>query len=177
VTTDEVATALGISKKTLYQHFTSKEELFRAAVLHMRDEMHDGIQRMVNDPDIDFLEKLRFLLGMVTEKITRLRRPFFEDVQRKMPDLWEDLQQFRRERVFSVVGKLFEEGNRVGMLRKDVPPELFGLMHLTLVQNIINPTTLAQLPYSTEQVVGAIMKVLFEGILTAEARAKIHMTE
>ena len=45
VTTDELAVALGISKKTLYQHFSSKEELLQAAVYQLRDELEGFLKR------------------------------------------------------------------------------------------------------------------------------------
>src|SRR4051812_5089743 len=78
VTTGELATALGISKKTLYQHFASKEELLREAVYLMRDEMAGAVEEMVDREELDFVEKLRGVMTVIGTRVSQMRRPFFE---------------------------------------------------------------------------------------------------
>jgi AcrR family transcriptional regulator len=170
VTTDELASALGISKKTLYQHFSSKEEIVREASLRMRNEIATTVAAIVDDPQQDFVEKLRGVMTIIGAKVSRMRRPFFEDLQKKAPELWKEMEEFRREKIFSVIGGLIRQGSRKGMLRKDVNPDLFVLMFLTLVQNMINPEVLSQLPFSAAEVFRTFITVMLEGILTDEAR-------
>ena len=38
ISMDELSRRLGISKKTLYQHFTDKNDLVEKAVMHMMEE-------------------------------------------------------------------------------------------------------------------------------------------
>src|SRR5437588_46985 len=42
-TMDEIAAAAGVSKRTVYDHFPSKEQLFGAIVERRRDEMLQGL--------------------------------------------------------------------------------------------------------------------------------------
>jgi AcrR family transcriptional regulator len=170
VTTDELASALGISKKTLYQHFSSKEEIVREASLRVRDDISATVAAIVDDPETDFVEKLRGVMTVIGSKVSRMRRPFFEDMQKKAPELWKEMEEFRREKIFTVIGGLIRQGGRRGMLRKDVNPDLFVLMFLTLVQNMINPEVLSQLPFSAAEVFRTFITVMLEGILTDEAR-------
>jgi AcrR family transcriptional regulator len=172
VTTDELAEALGISKKTLYQHFSSKEELLRAAVYQLRDELSMALESTVDRDDLDFVEKLRTIMTAIGTRVSQLRQPFFEDIERKAPQIWKELEAFRREKIFTVMGKLFAQGSRSGMLRKDIDPQLFMLMFFAVVQQTINPESLSHLPYSASQVFDTLIKVLMEGVLTDEARAK-----
>jgi AcrR family transcriptional regulator len=171
VTTEELAEALGISKKTLYQHFSSKDELLRAALYQMRDEMSAAIGSIVDRDDLLFVEKLRMMMTAIGTRVSQLRQPFFIDIQRKAPHLWKELEEFRREKIFTVIGKLFAQGSRSGMLRRDIDPQLFMVMFFAVVQQTINPDSLAHLPYSASQVFDTLIRVLMEGVLTDEARA------
>lgn len=174
VTTDEVATALGISKKTIYQHFESKEELFRAAAKQMREEVGAGIELIVTDGTLDFIEKIRQVMAHIGARASNMRRPFMEDMQKRFPDVWEEFQEFRRGRILDTIARLFEEGRREGMIRTDIDPDLFSLMHLTLIQNMITPQFFSQVPFTTHQVFEGIRKIMMEGILTDEARTKYN---
>jgi hypothetical protein len=42
-----------------------------------------------------------------------------------------------------------------------------------MIESSINPQTLVNVPYSAVQVFEAIIKVIYEGILTPEARSRI----
>ena len=44
------------------------------------------------------------------------------------------------------------------------------MIYNNAVQNIIRPEVLTQVPYSAAQVFDAIVKIIFEGILTEEAK-------
>ena len=43
VTMDDIANAMGISKKTIYAHFKNKTELVKASTFHLFDVVCDGI--------------------------------------------------------------------------------------------------------------------------------------
>ena len=64
VTMNEIAEDLGMSKKTLYAHFESKEELLKTIVFKLRDERIAKIDKLLDDKQIDFIEKLGQLLDL-----------------------------------------------------------------------------------------------------------------
>jgi AcrR family transcriptional regulator len=170
VTTDELATALGISKKTLYQHFQSKEQLLREATYLMRDEMAASIKGIVADPSLDFVSKLRGVMLTIGTRISRIRRAYMEDIRRKMPELWKELEEFRRERLLVVMTKLIEEGARSGELRREIDPRIFMMMFFTVIQNMMIPEVLAQLPFTASDLFDSFTRVMLTGVLSDEAR-------
>lgn len=172
VTTDEIAASLGISKKTLYQHFESKEDLLRGVSYAMRDEIAGGIERIVDDPELDFAEKLRKVMMHLGSKVSQMRRPFFEDLRNKAPELWRELEAFRRERILTVFDRLITEGSRHGMLRKEVDPHLFVMMFYAVIQQVFNPEVLSQLPLTPAEAFRTFITVMMEGVLTDEAKRK-----
>lgn len=172
VTTDEVARELGISKKTLYQHCASKDELLAAAVLLMREELQAAVHAVVADSKRDFVEKLHDLLVAVGSRMSRIQRPFFEELPRKAPKVWAELEEFRREVIFREISQLIAQGSRRGMIRRDVDPQLFLQMFFITIHGVLRPETLVDMPFSAADVFRAILTIHMQGVLTEEARAR-----
>jgi AcrR family transcriptional regulator len=168
VPVEEIAAALGMSKKTFYKHFTSKEEL----LLVVTERILEGIHRQfvaIVEQDTPFLEKLEALVTFLGEKLTRLSRPMMRDLQRHSPLIWARVQQFRRERISNDFKGLLLRGADEGFVRKDVDIDLFLLAFIGAVEAVVNPAVLAGQSLSVREVVRSIMTVFLRGILTGGA--------
>lgn len=173
VTTDEIATELGISKKTLYKHFPSKEKLLQEVMEMTMEELKGGVDRILLDTNIDFLEKLKRLMNFLGGQISKtFTLPFLHDIHRNAPEIWEKVEAFREKNIHTTFANLIQEGINQGIFRNDVHQHLLVLIYFTAIQNIINPEVLSQLPFSASEVFETIIKVIFEGILTDEARTR-----
>ena len=65
VSTSEIAEALGISKKTLYREFETKEEILRGFVLPRLRETSEKVDGLMNRSDLPFDEKLRGIMETI----------------------------------------------------------------------------------------------------------------
>jgi len=170
VSMDEVASGLGISKKTLYQHFPSKQALLYEVVSNMMNENGKIIEGIVNDRGMDFHRKLSRLMNHLSGVVSRMARPFGEDLRRNAPEMWEEIDRFRRDKILLNFRKLLESGARQGVFRKDVDPQLMTLVFATLMQNMIDPKLFSQISFTAAQVFETIVEVVFRGIMTEPAR-------
>lgn len=170
VSMDQIASGLGISKKTLYQHFPSKQALLHEVVSNMINENGKIIEGIVNDRGMDFHRKLSRLMNHLSGLVSRMARPFGEDLRRNAPEMWEEIVQFRRNIVLFNFRKLLESGARQGIFRKDVDPRLMTLMFSTLMQNMVDPKLFSQIPVTAAQVFETVVEVIFRGIMTEPAR-------
>src|SRR5215216_6135990 len=59
LTMDELATELGMSKKTLYVHFAGKDEIITAVIDHLATEIRADADRLLRDRGLNLAEKLR----------------------------------------------------------------------------------------------------------------------
>ncbi len=171
VTMDELASNLGMSKKTIYGYFPSKDALVKELVEKTLRTIEAGVDRIVFSRRLDFVEKLKQLLNFVGAMIGNFGPAFSSDLQKHAPAVWQEIDEFRRQKIVRNFGRLFEEGIKQGVFRKDLNPELLVRMFANTVQATLNPTTLAELPVSAMDIFDAIIKVFFEGILTGRARA------
>ena len=82
VTVDEVAKSAGVSKKTIYQYFNSKEDIFWEVMKCRKTEKMDMFQD-IYDLDIDFLEKMRLIGYRNAKDLTNAPITFLKDLKRK----------------------------------------------------------------------------------------------
>ena len=177
VTMDEIAHELGMSKRTLYQHFPGKKDLLRKALLNKAQRISEGLGKIIDGDQAHFGRKLEQALTFVATEMPHLSPIFLRDIQRHAPDVWQELDQRRQETIRTRFGKLIREGIKAGFLRKDIEAELLVLLFSTLVQNVMSPQTLSRLPLTASQAFAVISGVLFEGILTDKGRARSREKE
>lgn len=172
VTMDEIAYELGMSKKTLYQYFPSKVELLREVSKATLREIERGVDGILGNDKMNYLEKLTQWMTFLAFQISRVRRCLLEDLRRHAPEIWKEINQWRHESIQINFGNLVAEGLKKGIFKNGVSQPLLVLIYTTLIEGIINPEILSQLPLSASQAFDTIIKVIFEGILTDRAKAE-----
>ena len=168
VPVEEITAALGISKKTFYKHFGSKDELLLLVTERLMAGIHAQFRSIVGG-DTSFLEKLDALITFIGQRLMRLSRPMMRDLQRRSPGIWARVEQFRRERISNDFKGLLLRGMAEGFVREDVDIDLFLLAFTGAVEAVVNPAVLAEYPLPVQDVVRSIMTVFIRGILTSGA--------
>jgi AcrR family transcriptional regulator len=176
VTLDEIATELGMSKKTMYKFFPSKEELLEAIVHEMMNGLRTKVEEIVAS-NKSFAEKLPEILGHLARQICTTSKQFLIDLQRFMPALWKEMDQFRRERILTNVRQLFTQAKEEGVFRKDLNIDLFILLFVNSIQGIVNPQVLSEHSFSMDEAFRGIFKIIFAGAMTDEARRDSKLFE
>jgi AcrR family transcriptional regulator len=169
---DRIASSLGMSKRTVYQVFPSKEALFREVMDSFIASTLTIVDGLVKDKSLDFEEKLQRLMEMVGTQLTRICQPLVEDMRVRFPDIWQKVHAMRARIIDEYWGKLMNEGQRKGVFRKDVDHRLVALMLLNAVQGIMTPEVLAEQDFSAAAAFAGIMRVLIQGIVVSEKRSR-----
>ena len=170
VTTDELAEAVGVSKKTIYLHFRSKEQLLRQAMERKMDRIRAQIQEISERPNISSVEKLKAMLGLVGVQFASLSSEPLQDISRKAPQIWRTIEESRSRIFHDNVGAVIQAGIREGAIRKDIDPKLIIDILLMIVQHILNPEKLFVLSASAKEVFETVVKITYQGLLSENAR-------
>ncbi len=174
VTLDEIASELGMSKKTMYKFFPSKEDLLREVVHGVMNNLRGHVESIVAS-DKPFDEKASELLGHLGRQIGTTSKQFLIDLQRFTPELWREMDEFRRERILTSVRHMFMQAKDERVFRNDLNVDLFILVFLSSVQGIVNPQVLSAQSFSMEEALRGIFRIIFEGAMTDEARKKFRL--
>lgn len=177
VTMEEIADDLGMSKKTLYQHYESKMVLLKELVGHKLTECNGFMCGLCGTDKITFVEKLKKMLEFVGGLYSSLNKHFVDDMRKHAPEVWKLIDEHRRQHIVNEFGQLIREGVEKGKFRSDVDEKLTTMIMLTLVENLINPEKLTEMPYTATQIFENISTIFFEGFLTEDARAEYIRNE
>jgi AcrR family transcriptional regulator len=171
VTMDDLAEELGMSKKTLYGSFPSKLDLLRAVLLDKFRSVEADLDRVMSSSK-DVLDALHQLLTCMQQHTEEIQPPFVRDIRREAPEIFQVVQTRRRKLIQHYFGKIFEDGRKAGIIRKDVSPRLMIEMLVGVTEAIMNPTKMAELGLTPASGYLNITKVILEGLLTEKGRSK-----
>ena len=122
---------------------------------------------------MDFIEKLKRILDVTAAHHSRLTPHFRMDLQKHAPGACKCTDEFQNQQMHCIVEKVVHEGVAKGMFRSDVNEAVVASMFIAAFQSLMRPESLARIPHSIPDIVEAISKVMFEGILTEPARGRI----
>lgn len=166
VTMDDLAGELGMSKKTFYAHFPGKNELLQAVIAEKFDEVDADLGAIARAAAGDFPGALRELLARVQRHTDEIQPPFIRDVRRSEPELFQMIQDRRRGILERHFGRIFTEGRKAGLIRRDISPRLLLEILLGAVQAVINPPKMAELGLTPKSGFANIIKVILHGAVT-----------
>ncbi len=170
---DQLAGDLGISKATLYRYFPDKEALLRAVMTGTREWLLSQLQAIVRDNRLPVKVRLTAYLEFVSRFLSGLSRDFIRDLRQKLPDLWQEMETFRRQQVFPLVSEVILEGVRKGEIKSNLDGRLFLEMFWYLVQEFMNPDWIISHDYSPSELLASIIDVIFHGIFVEEKPGKM----
>jgi len=170
VTMDDLAVELGISKKTLYAYLPAKFDLLQAVLADKLTSVEATLKEVTRAHPQDFPATLRKLLAGTQRELNEIKPPFVRDMRQKAPDIFKLVERRRAALIQRYMGKFFVDGQRLGMVRKDVPVKLIIEILLAMVQSIMNPPKMEELGMMPQEGYAGILKIVLEGALTAKGR-------
>jgi AcrR family transcriptional regulator len=172
VTMDELAEDLGMSKKTVYASFPSKTALVQAVLLDKLQSVERDLDAIMARCCSDPLAALQELLACLQRHTEEIKPPFVRDIRRESPALFKFVEDRRRGLIQRYFGRIFAEGRKAGIIRKDISSDLIIEILLGAVQAIMNPAKMEELGLVPKTGYGAIISVVLEGVVTKQGRVK-----
>ncbi len=170
VTMNDLAAELGISKKTLYVHFPDKMAVLEAVLADKFAGVQAKLEQVTREHAHDFPAALHELLANTQRELDEIKPPFVRDMRQKAPHVFKTVERRRSELIGHFFGKLFVEGQRAGMVRKDIPAKIMIEILLGTVQAIVNPAKVEELGMTPRSAFSAILDVVLEGVLTRKGK-------
>jgi AcrR family transcriptional regulator len=161
---DEIAENLGTSKATLYRYFPDKEALLRAVIERTKEQVLSTIRSISADDKLSVRDKLAGFLTFLSRFMSGLSRELIQDLRSRLPDIWKELEAFRREKIFPIFSEVVAEGVVRKEIRSDLDGRLFLEMFFFLAQEFMNPDWLVTHDYAPSELLNSIIRIVFYGI-------------
>ena len=167
---DDLARELGMSKKTLYLHFPTREALIAAAIESKIAEFRTGVFATAGDESLPFNERVHRLMTFVVRQMSGVSPAFLRDLERQHPALFLRIETVRAEVLPQVWGQVLAAGTADGLVRHELNPAFLSEMMLTTIQGLLRPAVLDRLQLPPHEVIDRVLTILFAGILTPTGR-------
>lgn len=161
---DDLARNLRISKRTLYEHFVSKQAIIEESLLSMMREIQEEHRRLLADPDMTTEEKIISFFKVKSNNITVLSVRKTTDLMKKMPDVCKKLEVARKAD-WDILGQLLD----VAQQEDDFKPfDKFLLLHMlySAADDVINYFDKVKHDYSFPEYMERCICVILYGIKT-----------
>jgi len=170
---DDLAADLGMSKKTLYTHFSDKVALLEAVLLDKLHDIDTDLERIASRDVSIFPASLRDLCACLQRHLEEIQPSFLWDIQREEPDMFMLVQTRRLDMVHRYFGKVLEEGRKAGLIGKDIPANLIIEILLAAVEAILTPQKMKKMGLTPRTGFLAIIRVLLRGVMTEKGRERM----
>jgi AcrR family transcriptional regulator len=135
ITMDDVATELGISKKTLYQFVADKDDLVGKYIDYEIQLRQEEICKCFKI-GFNAIEELFEISGFMN-KMMRDQNPATEhDLRKYYPHHYQKMIKTRRERMYSYILLNLKKGKEEGLYRSEMDEEIIAKLYLSRSENI-----------------------------------------
>lgn len=169
---DELAALLQISKKTIYKHFPSKENLVFEITKFWMVGSTERVDKIVHSKT-DVVSKFVKLLEDYSCELSRVSDKWIRDFQVHYPDIWKSVEEFREEKIFYYARKLFKQGMKEKYVA-NIPTEIVIASHIASMRAIVNPKFLMENNFSMTEALKYVFEMQLNGILTDKGRTKYY---
>lgn len=135
VTMDDVSRELGISKKTLYQYVTNKEEL----VVKVLQYLHNQYKK--EDCDMEGLNAIDALMKVhdMVNKMMQDHNPSMQyDLKKYYPDIYRKFYKGQSDDIYEKIVDNIKKGIREGLYRSEIDPNLVAKLYISRVGSMMD---------------------------------------
>ena len=165
VNMDEVATNLGISKKTLYVYFDNKQDL----VNHCFQKHYDLVSEIINTSAAQFenaIDEL-FAIDESCSIIMKQTNPYLlGELKRYYPNTWALIEQLKQKVLFNIMKKNLSKGIKQEIYRKEIDVDVIAKLMINRIDTLINEEVFPLTQYDFRKLLTEIRIYHLRGIAT-----------
>ncbi len=170
VTTNDIAQQLGISKATLYEHFSSRDEIFTMVINYVIEMIREK-RTILDEEELSYQERYVHLFALILEQIIGISVVLLNDIESHYPRLWQIIIDFFDE-WNEALKKFFEAGIKAGEFY-DMHPAIMSKTVTSLLRDLMTPVFLIKNNISVNQAFIDGFRMHYRGIVKADkAKAK-----
>lgn len=121
-TMDDLACRLGVSKRTIYENFSSKGDLIGAVINLFLEKVEEKDKEIINDKSLSSIEKLKRFALVIRDELKYINERTIYEAERYFPKHWKKIDSWMQERA-TIQKEIIKEGIEKGEIR-DINPDI-----------------------------------------------------
>lgn len=165
VSMDEIATQLGISKKTVYQHFQDKDELvdrvLQMQINNMQAETTETVQSASNA-----IEEIFNTMDMMVKHSRNMNPMVLFDLQKYHLSSFQKFHAYKNDFLLNIISNNLKKGVEEGLYRSDIKIEILSKFRLETLMIGFNMDAFPADKYNVTEVSLVIIENFLYGLAT-----------
>lgn len=172
---DEIASDIGISKKTLYNHFSSKEDLLREVIKDFAVGIADATIHVSDESVFEYIRSLRIFVIAMANRLSELTPQFVRDLSRSAPEFVDEMLVWRSDAIDHRFASVLQRGQKLNAIRSDVSSTHLARVYRIVLESALHPEELAQEGILPVDMYRTIVNAMFIGILEDDHHAEFAL--
>ena len=165
MTMDELSKNLGISKKTIYEHFDNKNDLVLSVIEnHMIYEKK--MMEEMRESSRDSIEEMVKVSKYIKASMSEINPSVILDLQKFYPKAWAYFQDHKDECITDCIKTNLIQGINEENYRKEINPDILSRLRVEQVQLGFDPSIFPRSEFSPFDVQIELMNHFFMGVVT-----------
>jgi AcrR family transcriptional regulator len=172
VSMDDIATQLGMSKKTVYQYFTDKDELVDA-VLHDEIEQSQQDCTQCSFRSKDAVDEIFLTMEKITEQFRNMNPMVLYDLEKFHFNSFRKFLKHKNEFLLEVIRKNIERGIKEELFRPEINADVLSKFRLESIMIAFNIVVFPPRKYNLAEVTLEIIEHYLYGLATLKGHKLI----
>ncbi len=157
-----------ISKKTIYQAFSSKEELINNVLLYHFESLFQEVAAIPDQTDQP-LKQVFLILKTIMNTLARINPQFTLEIKLYYPQIWQRVEQLQNEIINRIINCL-SRAQELGQVRPDLDLHFVAILIIRIAQNTFQPEFFIQTSYSISDLVRLFTDLVINGMLSSNEK-------
>lgn len=165
VTMEDIARQLGISKKTIYQHFSDKEQILYQVIQEKTTRNQSEMDCMVIETT-NPIEEILSVLSMMQKNADKVSPNLLIDIKRYYPQAFSLFRQYKEGQIMRSILENIQKGISQGLYRPDINPMILARLRVEQIELAFNDDLFPVEQFSMHEIQAELIHHFVRGMLT-----------
>ena len=165
VTMDDIANALGMSKKTIYQHFNNKTKLVESTTLYIQKVISEGISKICS-LNKNPIEEIYAIKHFVSDHLKNEKSSPQFQLKKYYPNIYKSIKGHQFELMYRCIQTNINRGVQLGIYRKNMNIDFITRLYFNCVMAIKDDDLFPLKTFSKTMLVENYLEYHLRGICT-----------
>jgi AcrR family transcriptional regulator len=173
ITMDDIAKHLGISKKTIYQFYSDKNQVVET-LMTQRLHTNECELNQISAQSENVVEEVFAMMKHMGTMFSQMNPNLFYDMQKYHPKSWKIFKQFKEDCIERMVEDSVIRGIKQGLVRADINTKIVARLRMEEVEMGFNPQIFPPDKFKIIEVQLALLDLFLHGICTIKGHKLIN---
>ncbi len=172
VTMDQIASELGISKKTIYQYLNGKEDLVKHTVDYICDQIQNQIDKVCL-MKLNPYEEILSVRNVINNMLSKADYSPYHQLKKYYPEIAKTLEERKFKSIMECLEHNLNKGIKAGYYKENLNKEFIKRMYFSNTISLGNPEIFPPEQFDRQETMDMFLSMFLSGISTKKGRKKL----